>query len=122
MGDSMVKKVRGFELTKSIRHKANIKVRSFPKAKVRCMTDHIKPTIREESPDHIIIHTGTNEIPSEKTSIQICNDIINFAQSIKDQNIDVSISAIVPRNDDFHDKVNDFNNYLYNICENIGFT
>ena len=71
MGDGMVKKVRGFELTKSIRHKANIKVISFPKAKVViCMTDHIKPTLHEDSPDHIIIHTGTNEIHSEKTPMQ----------------------------------------------------
>ena len=47
LGDSMVKKVNGFYLTKDIKHKFLVKVRSFSSAKTRCMYDHAKPTIRE---------------------------------------------------------------------------
>ena len=120
----MLKKIEGYELTKMTKFKSKVKVRSYQNAKTRCMVDHIKPTIREEDVDHIIIHIGTNELPNkDKTPIQICNDIINLSSSIKDQNIKVTISEIIPRNDniEYHDKALLVNEYLDNICKNIGF-
>ena len=62
----MVKKVNGFYLTKDIKHKFLVRVRSFSSAKTRCMYDHAKPTIREVNPEHIILHVGTNDLNSEK--------------------------------------------------------
>ena len=56
LGDSIVKKMNGYELQKSIKHTKKVVVRSFSKARIRCMNDHIKPTIREENPNHIILH------------------------------------------------------------------
>ena len=45
LGDSMVKKVNGFLLTRSTNHKYLVKVRSFSSARVSCMNDHVKPTL-----------------------------------------------------------------------------
>ena len=47
LGDSIVKNVNGHLLTKKLRHKKLIKVRSFSGAKESCMYDHVKPTIPE---------------------------------------------------------------------------
>ena len=47
LGDSIVKNVNGYVLTKKLRNKKLIKVRSFSGAKVSCMYDHVKPTIQE---------------------------------------------------------------------------
>ena len=58
LGDSIVKNVNGYLLTKKLRHKKLIKVRSFSGAKVSCMYDHVKPTSREFNPNHIILHVG----------------------------------------------------------------
>ena len=44
LGDSMVKKLNGYLLTRKIRHKHLVKVRSFSGAKINFMTDHVKPT------------------------------------------------------------------------------
>ena len=71
LGDSMVKKVNGFYLTRNIKHKFLVKVRLFGSAKTRCMYDHAKPTIRELNPEHIILHVGSNDLNSEKTVSQI---------------------------------------------------
>ena len=71
LGDSMVKKVNGFYLTRNIKHKFLVKVRPFSSAKTRCMYDHAKPTIRELNPEHIILHVGTNDLNTEKTASQI---------------------------------------------------
>ena len=40
--------------------KANVYVRHFAVAKVRCMKDHIKPILRENL-DHIVLDVGTND-------------------------------------------------------------
>ena len=61
LGDSMVKKLNGYQLTRKIEHKNLVKVRSFSGVKISCMTDHVQPTLRDIYPDHIILHAGTND-------------------------------------------------------------
>ena len=113
----MVKKVNGFYLTKDIKHKFLVKVRSFSSAKTRCMYDHAKPTIREVNPEHIILHVGTNDLNSEKTASQISNSIIDLANSLKNETNNIHVSLIVPWNDNLNNKVNEVNNRLINMCE-----
>ena len=62
LGDSMIKKLNDYFLTRKVRHKYLIKVRSFSGAKVSCMVDHVKPTLRDDKPDHTILHAGTNDL------------------------------------------------------------
>ena len=78
LGDSTVKKVNGFYLTKNIKHKYVVKVRPFSSAKTGCMRDHAKPTIRETNPEHFILHVGTNDVKSGKSASQIVNSKQNF--------------------------------------------
>ena len=75
MGDSMVKKLNGYLLTKKIKHKGIVKVRPFTTAKVSCMQDHVKPTIRDINPQQIILHVGTNDLKTERTASQIAKSI-----------------------------------------------
>ena len=58
----MVKHIEGWKLSKNVDRKHKTYVRSFPWAKVKCMKDYVKPCIRENNPDHVIIHVGTNVI------------------------------------------------------------
>lgn len=44
---------------------------------VSCMVDHVKPKLRDDKPDDIILHTGTNDF--EKTSSQISKSITELA-------------------------------------------
>ena len=50
----------------------------FSGAKVRCLHDYAKPTMRDFNPRQTILHVGTNDLNSEKTSSQIANPIIDF--------------------------------------------
>ena len=113
----MIQKVNGFLLTRNINHKFIVKVRSFPSVKVKCMTDYVKPTINDFDPEHIIIHVGTNDLNSERTASQISNSIINLQQSLKSINNTVTISLIVPRNDELDNKAHEVNNRLVNMCK-----
>ena len=116
----MVKESNGFELSKSIKHKYSVRVTFHPSAKASCINDHIKPVIRSQEADHIILHTGTNDLSSDKTPVQICKNIVNLAVSIKDKDKKVTISEIVERNDALNEKVVLVNEYLSKICKAIG--
>ena len=115
----MLKNVEGYNITKMLKYRQSVKVRPFLSAKTRCMSDHVKPTLRDENPDHVIIHVGTNSLVSDQTAIQMCHPIINLAASIRAQNIPVLISGIVPRNDEeeLSDKAMLVNEYLSNISQ-----
>ena len=79
----MVKKLNGFLLTRKLNHKCLVKVRLFSSAKVRCMHDYVKPTVRDFIPDHIILHCGNNDLRSKITASQIARSIIELPLSLK---------------------------------------
>ena len=56
-------------------YKYSVRVRFHPSAKMSCINDHVKPVIRNQEADHIILHTGTNDLSSDKTPVQICKDM-----------------------------------------------
>ena len=64
--DSMVKQVQAWDITKRIENKRKVCVRRFSGSKVHCMKDYMKSCSRENNPDHLIFHVGTNDVPSNK--------------------------------------------------------
>ena len=60
LGDSMIKHLKGWEMFKKFVN-GNLHVGNFAGAMVRCMKDHIKPSLREK-PDHIAFHMGTYDL------------------------------------------------------------
>ena len=104
LGDSMVKHVEGWQLSKSTNQK--VYVRSFTEAKVKCMKDYVKPCIRENDRDHVIMYVGTNEMNSELPPERIAKSVIDVVKNVKTDTRSVSISGIIPRNDNFNIKVN----------------
>ena len=103
-----------------VRHKKAVKIRSHPAAKVSCLNDHLKPVLRSNDAEHIIIRIGTNDFSSDKTPVQICQDIINLACPARDKNVKVSISSLIQRNDRLNEKVLLVNEALAETGESIG--
>ena len=101
-------------------HKYSSRNRFHLSAKTSCINDRVKPVIRNQEAGHIILHTGTNDLSSDKTPVQICNDIVNLAASIKDKDIKVTISELVEQNDALNEKALLVNEYLSKICKTIG--
>ena len=111
----MIKHVEGWQLSKSTNQK--VYVRSFTGAKVKCMKDYIKPCIQENDPDHVIMHVGTNEMNSELPPERIAKSVIHVAKNVKTDTRSVSISGIIPRNDNFNNKVMEVNKELAKMCK-----
>ena len=47
------------------------------------MKDYVKPSIRENNPDQVIIHVGTNELDSERQVDMIAKFIIDAEKAYK---------------------------------------
>ena len=89
--DSIVNKLNGFPPTQKLNHNCLVKVQPFNSAKVRCMHDHAKPALRDFDPVHIILHCGTNDLNSDRTSSQIAKEIIDLAVSLKTDKNKISV-------------------------------
>ena len=113
----MVEKLKGYLMTKQVQHKCLIKVRPFNAARVKCMYDHVRPTLRDCNPNWIILHIGTNDLKEKRKASQIAKSIIDLAISIKSEDIKVVISLIVPRYDILNNKAFEVNDRLKNMCK-----
>ena len=94
-------------------------MRQFSGSKVSCMKDYVNPSIRENNPDHIIFHVGTNDVLFEKTPQVIAQSIVNLGKSVTNDNLQVTVSSIVPRNDQWSKKVYEVNKVLLNLCKDV---
>ena len=80
------------------------------------MHDHVKPTIRDVNPDHIILHCRTNDLNSERTTGQIVRSLIELAHSLKSKDSKISLSLIVQSNDNLNNKASEVNCRLVHMC------
>ena len=106
----MTKNIRGWEISKKLQN-ANVYVKHFSGAKVRCMKVYLKPSLRE-NPDHFVLHVGTNDLDSDRSPDLIAKSIVDVASSLKTNKHDVTISNIITRNDRFMAKANEVNKCL----------
>ena len=112
----MVKHVEGLKVTKSINTDIKVYIRSFLGAKVKCMKDYVKPCLRENDSKNVILHVGTNDLNSELSPERIAKSIVDVAKNIQSDTRKVSISCIVPRNDNFNNKAMEVNKELSKMC------
>ena len=94
-------------------------MRQFSGSKVSCLKDYVKPSIRENNPDNIILHVGTNDVLSEKIPQVITQSIVDLAKTVANDNFQVTVSSIVPRNDQWSKKVYEVNKVLLNLCKDV---
>jgi lysophospholipase L1-like esterase len=97
IGDSMIKGLRPDKISKSVKHKAQVK--SFPGSTVEDLTDYIKPSLKRK-PKNIIVHVGTNDL-KRKSAKDVAKSIDKLCKSIKlDQpQTSISVSEIIHRED-----------------------
>ena len=112
----MIKKVFGDKLSRQLDHKNHVVVRSFGRAKTKCMEDYIKPAVKL-APKQIILHCGTNNLPSNEDPETIAKDIMTLAKNIKIDTTKVAILDIILGRDNFNHKAKHVNQTLKKICE-----
>ena len=112
LGDSMVKDIQGWDISSKLHNKHKVYVRSFSSAKVKPMKDYSKPFIKQDKPDHLILPVGANDLASENNAERIAKSIADLAIGLVADDRTISVSSIVPRNDNLNGKVAKLNSYL----------
>ena len=70
------------------------------------MTDYVKPTLRDITPDCIVLHADKNDLRAENTVIQTAKATADLVTSLKNDD------NTVPRLDDLDNKANEVNRRL----------
>ena len=91
--------LNGWDMAKKIQTNSKVFTETCSGATVSCMEDYMKPSLRNP-PDHFILHVGTNDLSSDKSTHKIAESIINLACQLKNKKHDVSVSTIILRTDD----------------------
>ena len=116
IGDSLVKNVEGWRMTKRCERNEKIHVKAFSGATVNDMKHYCKPTV-ESKPDAVILHVGTNDLRNKNQSeVMLAQEIVSLAASIQKEKSDVTISGLVGRNDEHEDKRRRVNLILADLC------
>ena len=76
------------------------------------MKNYVRPCIREKNPDYVILHVRTHELNSDLPPERIAKPIINIAKNTQSKNLVVSVSGVLPGNDNFNIKSIEVNKEL----------
>ena len=79
----MIKKVNGYLLTNSIKHKYLVKVIPFLAAKAVDMFDYVKPIQIDFDPDAYILHIVTNDLTVDEKPDKICSEMSQLSKFLK---------------------------------------
>ena len=88
---------------------------SFSGATVQWIDDYAKPSLRYK-PNHLILHIRVSHLSSSKTAESIATSILEQAITLKDKNLDVSVSDVVIRKDYLKRKAEEVNSHLKVLC------
>ena len=98
----MIKHTKGYEVSSKTDCKHSIYVRSFSGRKVKSMKDYEKPCVRDETPDHIIMYFGTNDLNFENNSEWVRKSSVDLAKGMVSDKRKVAVSGIIPRNNEWN--------------------
>ena len=73
-------------------------------------------------PHIILLHCGTNDLRTTKTAEDIAEELINLANTLKNEENEVAISSITVRNDNLQKKGLEVNKLLKSKCEHKSYT
>ena len=110
-----MKDIKSYEMKRCMKRGEKIYVKTFPGATTDCIKDYVKPSIKH-NPDFVILHTGTNDLKSTKSAMEISDEIIKLALDIKTDENEIVVSGILARNDDMNTKVKEVNDFLKTKC------
>ena len=112
VGDSIVKFVKGWELSNAER---NVSVKSVSGATLNDMSDFLKPTGRKQ-PNKLIMHAGTNDLRRSVVADRIVELAENFKKDCKHSEVVISSLVIRCDGEDVAEKVNQANTILKSNC------
>ena len=83
------------------------------------MKDYSKPCVKENQPDHLMFHVGTNDLAIKNNAEKIVKSVVDLVKGLVADDPTISASSIVLRNDKLNGKAAEVNSYLERMCSNV---
>ena len=81
------------------------------------MKDYVNPYVKDENPDHLIMHVGTNNLNSKSNPERVAKSIVYLAKVTVSKERKVTVSGNIPRNDEWNRKTEELNQHLKDMCK-----
>ena len=98
LGDSILKHINGYEITKKLDN-CKVYVKSFSGGKIKCMEDYAQSTIRTNSDCKVIHVLSSNDLSSKKESTEVSSAIVDLALKLKSDTFQILVSHLTTLND-----------------------
>ena len=123
-GDSLIKRLKGKEMARFIKINNKTFIRSFPGSTTTYLNEYVKPTLREEQPDIVVINAGCNDVVRDtKSAKEIAKNIIGIGNTCRQEGInEIFISSLIIQNKFKSAKlIGEINIVLRQLCEEYNF-
>ena len=107
LGDSKIKHINGWEISKRLQSDWKVYVKQFSGATIKCLKNYI--TIKSY---HFILHVGKNHLITERSPELIAKFIVDLATALKGDSRDASVFI-----SNMHEKGCRVNVHLTEICK-----
>ena len=116
LGDSMIKRLDVRRIHRSVGNNKQVHICTFSGACIEDMDHYVKPLL-SKNPKKVIIHAGTNNIPTDEpeSTVSKTSKLGDYIE--RTSNAKVIISSIIVRNDDrLNPKIEVTNDMFKNVC------
>ena len=126
VGDSHLKRLSKQLFNYSIRDTHAV-IKNFDGATTKRLGHHVLPILKEDKPDSVLIHIGTNDVNNHKlyavSPEKLASDIIKIGRTCKSFNVkEVFVSSVLWRNEVIlSNQINRTNELLNKICKENDF-
>ena len=126
VGDSHLKRLRKQFFNYSI-NDTHAVIKNFDDATTKRLGHHVLPILKEDKPDSVLIHIGTNDINNRKLYAvspgRLASDIIEIGRTCKSFKVkEVFISSVLCQNEVIlSNQINPTNDFLNKLCKENGF-
>ena len=119
-GASLIKRLKGKEMATFIKLKNKTFIRSFPGSTASYLNEYVKPTLREEKPDIVVINAGSNDVArDEKSAKEIAENVIGIGHTCRQEGVnEIFISSLIIQSKFKSAKlIGEINILLKQLCE-----
>ena len=81
------------------------------------MHERLSSTSNRGNPDRILLHVGTNDIPTRRQLDVIAEDIIQLALKLNTSSCDISVFNIVAGNEHYRNQASAVNRKQKDLCK-----
>ena len=77
-----------------------VKITAHPVSTTEDLIGYVKPVVRKKKPDFLVIHTRTNDLTNDVTTMKEIRKIVKCVRDLdKDKKVNIGFSSVISKSD-----------------------